>query len=433
MTKNPEQWWRRRAAAVVRQVRAGWWCQEFFPSLLVLSAAAGAVVLGLRGAGLPFGAAVRLYGLAVASAAAVCLLRSLRRPYGAEDALAQLDRLHGLSCGLPAAAAGIRSWPAPAHPSRPVFRWRWDRILWFPLLSQAWWAGALWAPVEPEAAAPARELAPPAAWETAQTWLEILAESEVIDEAGLQPFEAALRRLRTQPMEAWYNHGSLEAADSLQQRLESAIERLALDLHSARQAVEAAGAAAEAEGGVRPGAGKGQAVEAAGRLAGGTLRLNPDLVRALEQVEFTPSAFESGGTASKLQQALEQGLAACRACTGPGDAAGAVAHRGSRPSAGAPLRGPGTAPLRLGAPSEQTPSSRAEPMPPGGPERVALGDTLAVKETAHPIEEDRVPPPDPPDTIAALGRGGQAVWRDRLTPTEQAVLQRFFESTDHRP
>ena len=60
-------------------------------------------------------------------------------------------------------------------------------------------------------------------------------------------------------------------------------------------------------------------------------------------------------------------------------------------------------------------------------ERSALGDTLAVGQTEHEIDETLYQGPQAAGAVAAAGEGGETVWRNPLPPDEQQVLKRYFK------
>jgi hypothetical protein len=59
--------------------------------------------------------------------------------------------------------------------------------------------------------------------------------------------------------------------------------------------------------------------------------------------------------------------------------------------------------------------------------RAAMGDTLAVREGEHEIDESLYQGPTAAGATAALGAGGETVWTTPLVPEEQEVLTRYFK------
>lgn len=59
--------------------------------------------------------------------------------------------------------------------------------------------------------------------------------------------------------------------------------------------------------------------------------------------------------------------------------------------------------------------------------RAALGETLAVRQTEHQVDEALYQGPEAAGEVGAAGEGGEAIWKARLTPSEQAVLQRYYD------
>jgi hypothetical protein len=59
-------------------------------------------------------------------------------------------------------------------------------------------------------------------------------------------------------------------------------------------------------------------------------------------------------------------------------------------------------------------------------ERAALGETLAIRQTEHEVDESLYGGTQAAGAVDATGTGGEAIWETPLTPEEQAVVQRFF-------
>lgn len=59
-------------------------------------------------------------------------------------------------------------------------------------------------------------------------------------------------------------------------------------------------------------------------------------------------------------------------------------------------------------------------------ERAAPGEVLGLGETEHEIDEEGFQRQSSGD-IKNKGRGGDAVWRESLMPTEKKLLKRYFQ------
>jgi hypothetical protein len=55
-----------------------------------------------------------------------------------------------------------------------------------------------------------------------------------------------------------------------------------------------------------------------------------------------------------------------------------------------------------------------------------MGDLLAIGETEHDDKESNAKASQG-GAVASQGKGGEAVWRESLLPSEKAVLKRYFK------
>ena len=67
--------------------------------------------------------------------------------------------------------------------------------------------------------------------------IDELKEAELVEEEALATWEQSLEELRAQPKEEWYEHASMEASDSLREKLENSMRSLAGELDEARASV----------------------------------------------------------------------------------------------------------------------------------------------------------------------------------------------------
>jgi hypothetical protein len=59
--------------------------------------------------------------------------------------------------------------------------------------------------------------------------------------------------------------------------------------------------------------------------------------------------------------------------------------------------------------------------------RAMPGDVLGVSKRAHEVDPSTFHGPVDGGAISSAGSGGEAVWRNSLTPNEREVLQRYFK------
>ncbi len=55
------------------------------------------------------------------------------------------------------------------------------------------------------------------------------------------------------------------------------------------------------------------------------------------------------------------------------------------------------------------------------------GDLLGVNKGDHPVDPTKYAGPAPGGAVASNGEGGEAVWRNDLTPAERDVVKHFFK------
>jgi hypothetical protein len=69
----------------------------------------------------------------------------------------------------------------------------------------------------------------------------------------------------------------------------------------------------------------------------------------------------------------------------------------------------------------------AQALTAGDLKRFSLGDKLGTTTGAHDVDPSAAVGPSAGGAVAAPASGGEAVWVNRLTPTERAALKRFFK------
>ena len=395
-------------------------------ALLVVVATA-VLVARRQGQGLD---AVLLGGaVAVVPIAAVCFLLVRRRFESVADAYVRIEAREMLHNGLTLAAEGRQAWPAVGDAVPHGLRWQWRRLL-HPGLAAGLVAAATLVPIQPVAQASVDPVEEPLAWREMEQWLDALEEEEIIEPEPLTELREQIRQLRAQPAEDWYSHSSLEAGDSLREQTANSINDLADHLEAARAAV----AALQEQG--------GEELTLAGNeawnslmdqvlegLRDGKLPIDPSLLAQLENIDPSNLRRLTDEEWEALMKALENGAKACRGCTGDCDGTNLVAVVAMCQAwgRGGIDRGPGEAPLFLSENETDLGTTTVETLPAGGLERAALGDTLAVGEGEHEIDETAYRGPAAAGEAGHRGEGGDTVWKQPLTPDEQAVLEEYFQ------
>ncbi len=337
---------------------------------------------------------------------------------------ARLDEASDLGGALVAAAAGATAWPKKQAVNGRTFR-----VDWMPLAGRLSLtgvllaAGLLW-PM-PRAGAPDRLgfAQPPQAWERMIEYLDVLELSELIEPTAIEALEERLETLQAQVLEDWYSASSLEASDFLVSETEKAAQAFLQALQTASLSALRVGMGGE---GTRMGDEHSRLLdESLTQLDLGTLPLRPDLLQSLQDLARDGLSGPDARTLQEMLDRLERGAAACRAGFGlppmkeePFDAEQYAAGGGSE--------GGGPAPLTLSGKGSPEIEGQASAISNTDMERAILGDTAY---TSTYRSEDYAPGYEGLETSARtdhLGEGGDAVWKIRARPDEQAILRRYF-------
>jgi hypothetical protein len=410
--------WRARARRLQLTLRAGRILEAWSPLLLAVAIPAALFLLLARRQGVPAARALLVALGAVLATLAVTLWRQRRRAPALPDALACLDARLGLHNRLVSAWAGVGSWP-PAPARRPrILQWNLTRAA-TPILFAA---GLLWsAAAVPVKRALAASPAPPPALVEAQALLQELAEEKLADEGALREWQERLDEVKARPSHEWYEHDTLEAADTLHDRLDSDIRELARDLENAAASLDPgeaatgdpqakAGGNSAGSGPSTPGAKatdpKTAAAQALQTLDGSSLKASRELRDALRQASALGARTLSPQEMKSLRDKLSQTAGACRR------ASGGIS------------RGPGTAALTIGPDPTSVRPGLTEGVSSRDLREAVPGDLMGMDWGAPVSEGSRSA--TAPGGRAAAGQGGEAVWRQVFSPEERRVLGRYF-------
>lgn len=456
--------WHALARRMVRKVNGAWCLEKLTPLVFLVGLAGGVFLVYLRSRvpALPtvqgWDTAVSLVALqnpalwisvaiALAVATVAAWLMARRHFIRPEAALVRLEDRLRLRNALTTAERGVGAWPEPPDgpaPGRDGWTWNWPRVLTPFLGFLGMILSAALVPIGGVLAekSPASE---PLAWGQMEEWLETLEEENLIDETKLEEVLEKIEELRARPEDEWFSHSSLEAGDTLRQNLQRQIQDLGAELANAERdlnALENYGDQLSAEAREKLLAEYEKALQ---NLAIAGLPLNPELMKSLKGLD--PKQLAQGQMSQltkeqmeQLRQALQKGAGACKKCNGLGDkgelgklgegdeALMALLHglgQCDKPGRGAITRGPGEAPLFLGDKNDLDTQNIQNVENPDF-SRAAPGDVLGVGQTEHELDRTRVGPRDA-GAVKSVGQGGEAVWRESLTPGERAVLKRYFK------
>ncbi len=364
--------------------------------------------------------------LAFILAAAISALRVRRRFFTTTDALTQLDINLHLDTRLTAAARGVGDFPPP-RPAPDGFNWRWQPIATALGASALTLLLAAWIPVS-KSNNSFRPTQPPTSWTDIQTWAERLAESEIVEPEAVEELEEKLDALRDQPAEDWFSHASLEAGDTLRDQTAESIRALERDLTTAANSLASA---ADRDSSLTDSDLQQldqRLDQSLSNLELGNLPLNPELLDQLKNLDLSQARQLSPEQLKQLKERLKSGAGVCKACLGPGEGGGEKLVDGNllTPGTGDVTRGPGTGPVGRTARPTDLGSSAMEPISNPDLTRALPAETLALATGEH----QDVPVTNGPidgGAITSTGSGGDAIWRENLTPAERATLQRFFK------
>jgi hypothetical protein len=427
MQAEARRFWRQKALLTAWRVNLSWTLRGFVPSAIGISAVFACVLLILRENGNAPAAVWGWYAGALVLDAAAAAGWMRRRFFSMQDALVRLEWHLGLRNRLSAALAGVGDFPPP-QPVDDGYSIHWVKII-IPLCA----GGAL---VAIAAALPITRrqvaftpAAQPIAWVQTQSWIDTLKKSDALRQSPVEELARRLDQLRDQSPEKWYSQSSLEAGDNLRAQTAHSIEALDRDLKSAEDAL----AAMQQFSDGTPAA-QLQAVgeNLANTLKGldlGALPLNRELLGKLQSIDPSQLKSLSPEELASLRERLKECDGVCKACLHPGelkdgDATLLVAAQGGTPGL---TRGPGSVPLGL--------SEKPTGVVPSSSERLDNGDDLTRALPAELLGVSKSKPEaaaasDGAPTQggdASNGAGGEAVFRNDLTPQEREVLKRFFK------
>ena len=480
MTQQHARFWLGKAQLLRTKLNFAIWLSEGLSVLLITSiaylvASFPAVYLwGITRVALWY-----IYGGLVVFCLITAYFRTSKHFFSVSEVLSKLDAELRLNNRLTCAQVEVGLWPSPEL-YRPILSWKPQGLL-TPLIISA--LALLLASMLEHQTVEQRNIQKPLNWQQMKEQLSILEQNNAVDDASLDEFKKQLAELGKRPPEDWYDHSSLEAGDSLKQRLDSSIDSLKnsleeldtllSDFESAKSALE-----------LPP------KTQDAGKLA-----LKQQMDQALEKLEQAPlgappsleqqlrQSMDSGVTREELrsmQKHLQQNLhtleeAQRRGNQLPGQQGnnsnqsnGAEQQQGQRNPQNQGGRGnnqpqavPGQAETQGGQNGEQLrqpgQGSQSQDNKPGqgsisrGPGTAPLNHTnnpgIAVPRkienaSSHKLDQENSeysrfigikPPPvegnrnnSNPGSILPEGQGGRQVWKERYSAREQQLLEEYF-------
>lgn len=425
---KPPEYWRRRAARTASRHNFACVLAEFLPWAVGASAVFACVLLIARENNLALPNFWLGYGIGLLACAELALRRARARFFTAAEGLVRLEWRLGLHNRLSSAAAGVGDFPA-AQAGSDGYRFRGRRIA-LPLAGAA--AVVFAAATVPLAnrVVTYRPPATPIAWTQTAEWIDALQKTDALQEPAIEELRERLEQLQKQPAEDWYSQSSLEAGDSLHGQTQQSIEALQRDLQSALGNLESLERFSDrTPAGEMKSAHDGLANALKG-LALGNLPLNADLLSRLKAADLSNARSLTAAQLQGLKDRLKAGDKACQLCLHPGEMEsriknGEVAAVSARP--GGVGGGESSAPLTLNERPAELGSARTEAVGGNDLDHALPGDLMGVGQGEHEVDPAKYPGPTAGGAIASSGDGGEAVWRNDLTPKEREVLKGFFK------
>ncbi len=438
-TGNREHW-QAQAARVARRVNFAWWLETLSGPLLVLSIL-GAIALLVTRREVP-GVSLWILLAAVATGllllAAGCLAAAVGKFENPDDSLVRIEASMRLRNALSAARAGIVPWPAPIGKLDAGLTWQWSRLL-VPLLgAMILLAAGLAIPISGHDRSITTPPEEPQAWKQLSTELDRLSHEEVVDEKYIEETEKQLDELKSQEQEQWFSHSSLEATDNLRKSHRAETARMSRQLESADKALTSLKSAGEAMNTTEKNRQLAEFDQALQGLQNGAMKLNPELLKQLQQLDPKDLSKYSSEQMQQLRDAMQKRADALQdgqpgegdgedgEGNGGGTGEGSEGEDGDSPGQGGVDRGPGHDPNVLGKEKDGVRTGDLTGLAAKDLSQTKPGDLLELQDGEHDVDKTRSGITSGGST-EATGQGGDRVWRDALDPAEQQTLKRFFK------
>jgi hypothetical protein len=452
---QPSPFWENRVDALRRRVNVAFWLEHVSPVLFFVVSAFAAVLYAMRRTGGNVLPVMLLCAGVVALAALVVFTRVRGHFFNRSDARVLLEAALRLDTRLTAASDGLVAWPEKKPDAPEVLQWR----LRTPLI----WLGSAALLLVLGLTLPLvgvvtdhRSGGVPTALLEVETMLSELENLKVAEPTALAELKERLNELMNRPPEEQFQHSNLEAADALRDQTAAAATDLAKGLDAAAGALRAANQGASMQDAAsrlsRASSGlKGGALPANSRLMKGIPGtaadlgamtaeqregLAQDLSEASDGVgdatgnapgsgDGKPGAGEGSGVGKGAGQGSGQGEG-----TGAGSGNGGGAGQGQGGNGagqGGPGGGGGSAPLTLAAAASDAGKGLREKLKSGSPGSATPAEQLGTALSTPNYDPTKATGPSAAGAVESAARGGDAVWVNHLTPSEQAAIRKFFQ------
>lgn len=437
---DPHSFWKSQARLCAAQINAVRWLESANPWLLGLCLVWSCVVLVARGmhvAGgwlwLPPG----LLALLIAFERAFFLHRK-HRWFGLAQAYVFLEDKLSLKSRLTVAGEGLIPWPPAPQALPALFRWNGGRLAWPPLLGSLLLLAAALIPVGGSGGGDGRKgMERPQVLNQLESWVEAIEREQLVDEKSVEELRKQFEELDKLGPEEWFKHGTLEAADHLQERTGQDLKQLDRKLEEIRKLLMEASRMDAMTPPSQAKAWEQDYQQALNALRAGGLPMDSALLDKLKGLD--PGQIRSMSE-QDLQNALDRlkkGQGMCQSCTGGGELEDMLAAldkgegqgegEGEGLGSGAATRGPGTAPLTLNREESRSDAGQEGALTSEDLSRAAFGDVTGITQGRHEVDPSQSDQNREGGVVLSHGRGGETVWTTPLTPDEQQAVRRFFE------
>ncbi len=445
--------WNDRAKALSRRINFAWFLQTVAAPLLI-TATLGAVATLVVRRELPQISVVEIsiaLGVILLIVGIVSFVIAARRFEKPGQSLVRIEADSGLNTALSSARAGVSPWPEKSADLPASLNWHLPKTLAPPIGALILLALGLLIPISAKISVPPAPSSQPQAWSELDSELEQLAEDAMVDEEYLEEMEKRLEQLRSQKEEDWFSHASLEATDSLKETQDSNMENLERDLSEAASALDALTENTEGMTTEQKQKLTEEFEDALRGLQNGAMKPNPALLDELSKLDPQNLGKLSPEQLSQLKENMEklkesidgagQGkgeggddwsdqLLSDGEGEGNGEGNGSGegegdGQGGDGTGSGGIQRGPGHDPNVLRDEKDPLDIGDLTALEAKDLSRAIPGDLLQLQDGKHTVDETASKSSDGGN--GTKGKGGDRVWKDSLSPSEQRALKKYFE------
>mgnify|MGYP001047542326 CR=1 FL=1 len=439
---NNADYWLGRARRLTYFVNVVGWLERFLPAIIVLNVVACCAVLFLRGQEIDIRAALWALLACIFLTGVGLAIWWRKRGLSLFATLLRIETAMRLDNRLTTAYEGHVPWPAPRQVPAKLYDFRWQRPVWAALLSCAFLLAALIVPINYSPSDPlAENPAPPLALSEVENWIEQIREEEIVEDSSLEKLRQAVEELKGRPSDEWYTAGALEAADSLNEQVASALSTLAHELQTSSALLQGVENLPDSIPPAQLSRLSEVYRESVNNLEMGALPLSSEMLDKMKGMDFSqlgnmdPKALEDLQARSEMmaqaarmmsemspeeQERLDQYYENLKEgmCEGGPD-------RGMVP--GGIGRGRDDAEMSYSPYRSPDEGGRMEGVSNQDMSQAAIADTIRTNISQQKEDSSGFAGPSQGGTIDSVGEGGDAVWVDRLTPDERKVLQNYFK------